>query len=409
MTDPTSEGAVVPFRYHDRPVLEPCLDDSWAGTAVLNPAIIRDPDDQRIHMLFRSTGPGYDTQAAGQPPPYPIYLGYAWSDDEGDTWSADYSRPALAPRLATQLEDLYCLDAFGRNGFNYANGCIEDPRLVRMDERVILTVACRMFPPGPFWQHDDPRQCMPEWAKAPDAPIGLAGRCNHTVSVAYEVNLDALRSGQYEAAFTFLCPLTNPDRDDNRDVVLFPRRLMIAGSPMVAMLHRPKSPPRNYPTFGSDSPCIHLAVAAKMEDLSTVPAIDLPIAAPIFDWESNRIGASWPPLPLSNTEWLLPYHGKQDEVVGYTQSFMILRENGVTAPDIIHRCPNRLMYAARPWELNGLLKAPCLFSCGGIAVGNELLIAYGAADTRCGVAKVAYSALTEHIRQYGPHGEISNR
>ncbi len=51
----------------------------------------------------------------------------------------------------------------GKEVVNYANGCIEDPRLFEFEEDIYLSAACRAFPPGPYWEYDDPLQCMPDW------------------------------------------------------------------------------------------------------------------------------------------------------------------------------------------------------------------------------------------------------
>ena len=72
----------------------------WASEMVLNPGLLRDPADGRLHMLFRATGPWSTPLAAKQPAPYPIFLGYACSKNDGVTWDVDLSRPALAPALA---------------------------------------------------------------------------------------------------------------------------------------------------------------------------------------------------------------------------------------------------------------------------------------------------------------------
>jgi predicted GH43/DUF377 family glycosyl hydrolase len=111
------------------------------------------------------------------------------------------------------------------------------------------------------------------------------------------------------------------------------------------------------------------------------------------------------PIDLGHGEWLLPYHAKQDDVVGYTQSFMILRESPDDGwPDVVHRCPDRLMYARKPWELDGRFKTPCLFTCGGLVRGSDLLMSYGAADTVAGVSWVNFTDLLAYVRSYDKHG-----
>ncbi len=122
--------ALPDFRYLPAPALTPQPGCPWAETMVLNPAIVKDPDSNALHMLFRASGP-YPGEKARPDcvEPYPIFLGYARSDDLGRTWAADFSRPALAPALEYEMDRIYAVDDEGRRVVNYANGCIEDPRI----------------------------------------------------------------------------------------------------------------------------------------------------------------------------------------------------------------------------------------------------------------------------------------
>lgn len=61
------------FRYLDKPALEPVPGCSWADKMVLNPAIVKDPDSDTIHMLFRATGPWPQKRREGCHDPYPIF------------------------------------------------------------------------------------------------------------------------------------------------------------------------------------------------------------------------------------------------------------------------------------------------------------------------------------------------
>ena len=116
-------------------------------------------------------------------------------------------------------------------------------------------------------------------------------------------------------------------------------------------------------------------------------------------WEANRIGASWPPIELEPGLWLFPYHGKQDDRVGYTQSFMLLRENGTLHPDILVRPGERLLFADQPWELEGEFTIPCLFSCSGVRMPDgRLLMGYGAADKKVGLASVDFDELVRFLK-----------
>lgn len=390
----------------DAPVLRPQPGVPWAETTLLNPAIIDEPGTSRIHMLFRASGPWAQAQRPGQPIPYPIFLGYAWSDDAGVTWQADLSRPALAPALEVAPEKMFIRRRDGREVVNHANGCIEDPRLFRLDGRLYCSTACRMFPPGPYWENDDPMQCAPEWAREGTLGFDRAAAENVTVTVLWEVDLPALRSGDYERAFCYVTHLTDPERGDNRDAFLLPRPLLVGGSSRYLCLHRPADSGQYDASLLGLPPSIFLASASRLEDLPLAGCTEHRLLAqPELPWEGTRIGASWVPIPLENGEWLLPYHGKLDGPLGYTQSFMILEPGPDGWPAVKNRCPDRLMVARKDWELAGIFPTPCVFTCGGLVLDGRLLMTYGAADTVAGAAWTDFDALVARVRCFDPHGQ----
>lgn len=384
--------------YSSEPVLVPQPGCDWADTMVLNPAIIEDPQSDRLHMLFRATGPYASMQSPNQPPPYPIFLGYAFSDDNGETWEADFSRPALAPRLKRNPEEIRVTDIHSRCVVDYANGCIEDPRLFRLEDELFMTVACRMFPPGPYWEHDDPIQCAPSWAARGNNALGKAASENVTVTVLFKVDLSKLAARDYDNAFGYVTNLTDPDRCDNRDAFLFPEKLAVDGTEKYVLIHRPKDPWAFPVGTNPGTLNIYIAAADHLEDFTSPAVVHTILAEPQFVWEANRIGASWPPVRISDNEWLLGYHGKQDDIVGYTQSFMILREQPTGLPVVTHRCGERLIYAQQPWELEGRFPVPCLFTCSGIVIGEDLIMSYGAIDERIGLARTNLKKLVEYLR-----------
>ena len=375
-------------------ILEPKPGCEWASQMVLNPAMTVDPDDpETLHMLFRATGPWRCRQIEGKPLPFPIFIGYGVSRDGGENWEFDFSRPALAPTLCYDEKELQ----ISSPDFCPANGCIEDPRLFYFENKLFLSVACRVFPPGPYWEHDQPDQCMPEWAKREDMPAFV--RKNTTVSLLYRVELEALKEKRYEDAFSFICPLHEPNLSDNRDVFLFPRRLKINGREKIICVHRPATPAAHDGFENLRKPAIFLAAADCFEDFSNGKAEQCCIHVPTEVWEANRVGGSWAPIEVAPGEWLLPFHGKQDEKVGYTQSFMLLKEQENGFPAVTHRCKERLFYADNAWELAGLFPTPCLFTCSGIVrPDGTLLMGYGAADSVVGLLKTDFNALLDKIR-----------
>ena len=63
------------------------------------------------------------------------------------------------------------------------------------------------------------------------------------------------------------------------------------------------------------------------------------------------------------------------------------------------------MYARRDWELDGVFKTPCVFTCGGLVLDGRLLMTYGAADTVSGVAWTDLAALVERVRCFDASGQ----
>ncbi|MCZ8520876.1 MULTISPECIES: glycoside hydrolase family 130 protein [Paenibacillus] len=398
------------FRYSPEPVLVPQPGCDWASRMVLNPAIVQDPEDgDTLHMLFRATGPWPQKQREGRHPPYPIFLGYAVSHDRGASWEADFSRPALAPRLGWEEEELTVTDVHGKQVWDYANGCIEDPRIFPIEGQLYLSAACRLFPPGPYWLADgDPPvetryDYVPEWTREGAGPFYETCRSNATVTVLYRLDLAKLKARRYEEAFAYAGPLTEGHVSDNRDVFLFPERMKIHGRLQYLMLHRPMNP-EAFPGGEQLRPSIYLAAAESLEAFPSPQAHHRLLAAGRFDWEADRIGASWPPLRISENEWLIAYHGKKDIHFGYTQSFLIVQEQEDDFPVVTHRCSERMMYAQQAWEMPTDYPTPCLFTTAGIVAGDELIMAYGAADQKVGLSWVNWAELAAYVRTFDAEG-----
>jgi beta-1,2-mannobiose phosphorylase / 1,2-beta-oligomannan phosphorylase len=399
------------FTYSKEPALSPKAGCDWADTMVLNPAIVKDDKTDVIHMLFRSTGPWAHKRMEGSPyDPYPIFFGYAKSEDLGKTWEADFSRPALAPALEYDEDKIYIIDDEGNRVPNYSNGCIEDPRIFEVEGQLYVSAACRMFPPGPYWLEGynvgTTHTNRPEWSKVEDNPFKKAASKNDTVTVLYKLDLEKLKIRDYDNAFTYVCNLTDANVDDNRDVFLFPERMMIDGKLQYILLHRPHNPENFKAGRGASKPSIMLAAAENIKDFATEKATHRLLAVQAFDWEEERVGASFAPIKINDQEWLLSYHGKQLPDYGYTQSFMILKNKANGFPEIVNRCSERLMYAQQKWELPDKFLCPCIFTTGGIVIGDTLIMSYGAADQNAGIAWVNFNELITYLRKFNSSGKV---
>lgn len=384
-------------------VAEPLPESSWASEMVLNPGLIRDPVTKRWHMLFRATGPYSEKATAGQPNPFPIFLGYAWSDTLKD-WNIDFSRPALAPKLAREIEDIKVTNCHGESVVNYANGCIEDPRIFFLENECFVSVACRMFPPGPYWIKDDPVQCAPSWIGTNANKLGKAASENVTVNVLFKVSLNSLSRGQYDEAFEYVCHVTDPDKGENRDVIFFPEKLDCGRGAEYVQIHRPWNPSLYSSIGGSLPPSMTICSSPTLHGFASEQATQTLLAAPAFDWDCERIGASGPLVKIGTGEWLLSYHGKQSSAAGYTQSFMIIKHTPGSLPRVLHRSPARVLYPKESWEMPGRFKSPVIFITGMEAVDGRLLVAYGAADQRVGIAELNLADVVRHTRKFDAKG-----
>jgi predicted GH43/DUF377 family glycosyl hydrolase len=84
---------------------------------------------------------------------------------------------------------------------------------------------------------------------------------------------------------------------------------------------------------------------------------------------------------------------------------MILEVRDGSMPKVIHRCSERVMFPVEDWEMPGRFKTPVIFITGMVAVNDRLLIAYGAADERVGIAWFSLSNVLDYIRQFNAVGE----
>lgn len=346
-------------------------------------------------MLVRTTGPCADQGLPGTPEPFPIFFAYAWSDDNGKTFEFDWEKPALAPAMKWEIDEMYIEDINGNKIPNYTNGCIEDPRLFFVEGECYCTAACRMFAPGPYWIHDESTQCAPEWAKGDENPFGT--QINQTVTVMYKVDLKLLAKKDYKNAFKYVTNLTPVSNGEDRDVFLLRNKMKIDGEDMYVMIHCPHHPDG----YGLDEnrPSIVTSAAPDMYSLADNAKRRIVLYAPTEWWQAEKVGGSTPPLPLGNGEWLFNYHGKEDVVKGYAQSFMILKEVENDFPKITHICKEKWIVDEEPFEKPGRFKTPCVFFTGMIENGDELFVSYGAADEKVGIMRLDYKELLSELRK----------
>lgn len=380
-----------------RCILKPLSDCPWASEMVLNPGIIRDPDTGRIHMLVRVSGPVPHKKLDGKPMPFPIFFAYAYSDDNGETYNFDFEKPALSPTLEYDEEKMWIKNGKGKKVPNYVNGCIEDPRFFWIEGECYVAVAGRTFPAGPYWEHDEPTQCMPEWAKKDNSPIG--NQKNVTVTVLYRVDLKALESGNYENAFTYITDLTDWKMGEDRDVFIFPEKMRIDGEMQYVMIHRPHHPD-NYKGITESRPSIVISAAKDLYSFAENATKRKVLYAPQLPWQEEKVGGSTAPIKMEDGRWLFNFHGKKDSDEGYAQSFMILEEVDDEFPRITHLYPEKWIVDREDFEKPRKFKTHCIFFTGAERIGNVIHISYGAADEYAAVMNLDYEKIVNNLLNY---------
>ena len=110
------------IKYPHNPILSPHARHPWENLVVCNPGVIYDRGT--FYMLYR---------CAGEDATHFIHFGLAVSRD-GFHFRRVSTQPILSP------------SADGEDG-----GCIEDPRIVKMNGCFFITYAYRPYPPGQYW------------------------------------------------------------------------------------------------------------------------------------------------------------------------------------------------------------------------------------------------------------------
>lgn len=337
--------AISPFRFdkfEGNPVLRPHPTHPWENLVVCNPGVIH--DGERFVMLYR---------AAGDDAEHVIHFGLATSAD-GFHFERQSAEPILSPSPDGP-------DA----------GCIEDPRIVRLDGRYYVTYAYRAYHPQQYWLRENNAAYSPEDPTLPP----LLGQ-NMTAS--------GLLVSDDMRTFRRLGRITRPDVDD-RDVILFPEK--IGGH--YAMLHRPMQ--WTGPQYGTAYPAIWLSLS---EDLLSWPESVL-LAKGEQPWE-NKIGGSTPPL-MTDHGWLVIYHAVDSKGVYRVGAMMLDAE----APSkVLARTPQPIMEPEMDFEWHGLYPHGVVFPTANVVLDGILYVYYGCADETIGVATADFASLVSYVMRF---------
>jgi len=208
----------------------------------------------------------------------------------------------------------------------------------------------------------------------------------------------------------------------NKDVAFFPEIVPDPnGRPSFAVLHRPmwdlsfaragETPP--LPTGMTDPrPGIWISYVDAQRALEDIRAITLvdghrPVAGPLFEWESLKIGCG--PAPLAVPEgWLVIYHGATGSINGngfspeqqhglvYAAGAMILDVNDPS--HVLARTSKPLMTPELTGEKAGTV-ANVVFPTAIQEIDGHYYVFYGMADARIGVARLERTTITRRTAQ----------
>ncbi|OQA26027.1 MAG: Beta-1,4-mannooligosaccharide phosphorylase [Verrucomicrobia bacterium ADurb.Bin345] len=330
-------------RFERNPILTPIPDSPWESACVCNPAVWH--ENGRFTLLYRA-GPNDDV--------HPIFLGMAESTD-GFTFRRVSEKPVFGP---------------SSDGFDA--GCIEDPRLIKLGDTFYLTYAARIAPPGPYWKRTLPlNHYVPDYLKNGQTPN----------AVKWNLTRSGIAVTRDFRSWIRLGPITDA-RYDDRDAILFPGQ--VAGR--FAMLHRPAA--WTGPQYGCDHASIWLSFS---DDLLHWSEEHL-LAQPQYEWESEKIGGSTPPI-RTERGWLVLYHGVDRSSVYRVGAMMLDLQD---PRRILGRAREPILEPEAKCEKEGLVKN-VVFPCGNVVVNGTLFVYYGGADTVCCVATCKLDELVDYV------------
>ncbi len=329
-------------KYTGNPVLSPNAKRLWESLVVCNPGVIY--DDGLFHMLYR---------CAGDDPEHVIRFGLATSTD-GFHFKRVSGKPILSP--STDGEDA---------------GCIEDPRIVKMDGRFLITYAYRPYFPRQYWLAPNSTAFNPRDKTQPRA----FGENLTSSGLLMSTDLKTFRR---------LGRITDPTLDD-RDVILFPEKV---GGRYV-LLRRPMQWVGK--KYGTKYPAIWISFG---DDLLKWGE-DYLLAKGRFNWE-RKIGGSTPPLKHEKG-WFLLYHAVDGKGVYHVGAMVLDLKN---PRKVIARTPEPIMSPEAEYEWKGLYPHGVVFPTGNVVVDGKLFVYYGCADKFIGVATADFDALVHYVLQF---------
>ena len=332
------------IKFKDNPILSPLESNNWESLVTCNPGVIY--DNGIFYMLYR---------AAGKDVEHIIRLGLAISKD-GFHFRRASDKAVFSP-----------------NEEGPDSGCIEDPRIIKLDSEFYITYAYRSSAPGQYWKFGHDEVLLPDCGK--DAPAAVRLNLGNT-GLAMTTDFKSFRR---------LGRLTSPILDD-RDVILFPEKI----NGKFVMIHRPKQYIGNL--YGVKFPSIWIKYSNDILNWEDKKS-HLLLTGRDNSWE-EKVGGSAPPL-RTDKGWLMLYHGVASGGLGYYRAGALLLD--INNPlHILGKTPYSILEPEYDYEIHGYYNG-CVFPTGNVIVDNTLYVYYGSADKYVCVATCQLNELTDYL------------
>ena len=330
-------------KYAKNPILSP-NGNEWEERCTLNPGVIYDEKNQKFIMLYR---------AAGNDDKHIIRLGLAESSD-----GIHFKRVSDSPSFYSSRDDA-------------DGGCVEDPRITKIDNLYYITYAARAFAPGKYW--------LPE-ASFPPMFIGENDVYSSELPYYASKNITAtfLAVTKDFKNYKRLGRITEADTD-NRDVVLFPEKI----DGKYVIVSRPK-----FKDSGVKMPSIWISFT---DDLLQYEKPELLMTGETA-WETQRIGAGTPPIRTEHG-WFMLYHGVDDAGIYRVGAVMMDLKNPCK---IIARTKDFIMEPEFEYECQGIYNG-CVFPTGTVVKDGILYVYYGCADKYISLATIEFEKLCNYL------------
>jgi len=329
-------------RNKENPIIRPGK-YNWRKATVFNPAAIY--HNEKFYILER---------AAGALVPHCCVFGLLESDN------------------GIHFKHVVDYPVFTAKQLGYPYGSVQDPRLVKIDNRFYMTYALRRFTGNATGIDNDLN--LKYYTEQGFDPCPENNNTISGIAVSDDlINWENLG---------FCEPL---DVDD-RDLVLFPQKI----NDRYALLRRPDYADGTLPS-------ITLSWSDSLENGGNwTKSKKILKPHPGMKWESVKTGACGPPIK-TDVGWLLLYHGVDDRSVYRIGAAILDLEN----PEIViakTRFP--IFEPSDPWEKLGAVFQNVVFPCGNIVKDDTLFIYYGAADTSICLATVKLQELVDFVMLY---------